>query len=309
MHASTSLMVPKQHLSRVAGLNQTMNGALNIVGPPLGALLMEALPLEGVMLVDVGTALLAITPLFFVHIPQPQQAATDKAAGGKASIWSDVRQGLRYIQNWPGLMALIGLAMLLKIALTPAFSLLPLLVSKTFQGGAAQLSLMEAIAGVGILLGGIILSVWGGFRKRVYTTLMGMVMLGLGLVVLGLTPGSLFWMALVSTFAVGLTIPLIDGPFMAILQATVAPEMQGRVFTIMGSLLLITSPFSLAVAGPISDALGLQIWYIAAGILSVTIGVAGFFLPSVVNIEQNQNNQPKSSAREPVAVGALALED
>ena len=188
-------------------------------------------------------------------------------------------------------------------------SLLPLLVSETFQGGAAQLSLMEAIAGVGILSGGIILSVWGGFRRRVYTTLMGMVMLGLGLVVLGLTPGNLFWLALASTFAIELTIPLIDGPLMAILQATVAPEMQGRVFTIMGSLLLITSPFSLAVAGPISDALGLQVWYLTAGLLSTVLGVVGFFLPAIVNIEQNQKGHPASNPMEPIAVRAVALEE
>ena len=246
MQASTSLMVPKEHLARVAGLNQTLNGALSIVGPPLGALLMEVLLLYGVMLVDVGTAMLAILPLFFVHVPQPKR---DHMGAEKPTIWTDMREGLRYIRGWPGLMALIGAAMIVKIALTPAFSLLPLLVSEHFNGDAAQLSLLEATIGVGIVMGGLVLSVWGGFRRKIYTTMMGMVVLGLGFVVLGFTPGNLFLAALVSTFVVGLMIPLIDGPIMAILQGTVAPEMQGRVFTLMGSLLWITSPFSLAVAG------------------------------------------------------------
>ena len=128
---------------------------------------------------------------------------------------------------------------------------------------------------------------WGGFRPRIYTTMMGMVVLGLGFVVLGLTPGVLFWMALASTFVVGLMIPLIDGPIMAILQGTVVPEMQGRVFTLMGSLLWITSPFSLAIAGPVSDWLGLQVWYITAGMLCGVTGLAGFFIPVIVNIEEN----------------------
>jgi DHA3 family macrolide efflux protein-like MFS transporter len=289
MQASTSIMVPKEHLARVAGLNQTMNGALNIVGPPLGALLMEVLLLYGVMLVDVGTAMLAILPLFFVHVPQPKRDDRGVEGAESPTIWADMREGLRYIWGWPGLMALIGMAMIVKIALTPAFSLLPLLVSEHFNGDAAQLSLLEAVSGVGIVAGGLILSVGGGFRRKIYTTMMGIVVLGLGFVVLGFTPGSLFWMALASTFVVGLMIPLIDGPIMAILQGTVAPEIQGRVFTLMGSLLWITSPFGLAVAGPVSDWLGLQVWYVTAGVLCGAIGLAGFFIPAIVNIEENAN--------------------
>jgi DHA3 family macrolide efflux protein-like MFS transporter len=300
MQASTSLMVPKKHLTRVAGLNQTMNGALNIVGPPLGALLLEALPLQRVMLVDVGTALLAMAPLFVVHVPQPRRDTTGPdAAVEKRSIWVDMREGLRYIGAWPGLMALIGSAMIVKIALTPAFSLLPLLVSKHFGGGATQLSLLEAVAGAGIVVGGLGLSVWGGFRRRIFTTMMGAVVLGLGFVVLGLTPGNLFWMALASTFVVGLMIPMVDGPIMAILQGTVEPSMQGRVFTIMGSLLWITSPFSLALAGPVSDRLGLQVWYVVAGVLCAAMGLSGFFIPAIVNIEEN-NNGRAVEGRQPV---------
>lgn len=286
MQASTSLMVPKKHLARVAGLNQTLNGTLNTIGPPLGALLMAVLPLYGVMLVDVGTAMLAILPLFFMHVPQPKR---DDMGAKKPTIWADMREGLRYIRGWPGLMVLIGAAMIFKIALTPAFSLLPLLVSEHFNGDAAQLSLLEAVVGVGILVGGLLLSVWGGFRRKIYTALMGNIVLGLGFVALGLTPGGLFWMALASMFVVGLMIPLTDGPIMAILQGTVAPEMQGRVFTLLGSLLWMTSPFGLAVAGPVSDWLGVQVWYVAAGVLTTVIGLALFFVPAYVSIEENAN--------------------
>ena len=283
MQASTSLMVPQEHLTRVAGLNQTMNGALNIIGPPLGALFLEMMSLYGVMLVDVGTAMLAILPLFFVHVPQPKRDPRDV----EKSIWADMREGLRYILGWRGLMALIGAAMIVKIALTPAFSLLPLLVSEHFEGGAAQFSLMEAVAGVGIVLGGLILSAWGGFRRKIYTSMLGMTVLGLSFLVLSLTPEGFFQMALASVFVVGLMIPLIDGPIMAILQGTVAPEMQGRVFTMMGSLLWITSPFGLAVAGPVSDWLGLQVWYATAGMLCGVTGLVLFFVPVVANIEEN----------------------
>jgi DHA3 family macrolide efflux protein-like MFS transporter len=308
MQASTSLMVPKKHLARVAGLNQAMKGALNIVGPPLGALLMELVPLHGVMMVDVGTAMLAVLPLLFVQVPQPRRKELEAGKTGKPSIWTDIRGGLAYIRNWRGLMVLIGFVLVVKIALTPAFSLLPLLVSKHFQGGAAQLSLMESVAGVGIIVGGLALSVWGGFRRKILTSMTGMVVLGLGFVLLGLTPSTLFWLALGSVFVIGLMLPMVDGPFMAIMQGTVAPEMQGRVFTIISSLLSISSPIGLAIAGPVSDALGLQVWYVTAGVLCAASGLAGFVVPSIVHIEENHGGrstegpQPAPAAPEvPVA--------
>jgi DHA3 family macrolide efflux protein-like MFS transporter len=185
--------------------------------------------------------------------------------------------------------------MVVKIALTPAFVLLPLLVREHFGGGAAELSLLESVVGVGIVAGGLLLGAWGGFRRKILTTLVGMGALGLGFVVLGLTPGGWFWLGLACVFVAGFVIPLVDGPIMAILQSTVSPEIQGRVFMLMGSLLSLTSPFGLAVAGPVSDWLGLTVWYLAAGVLCGATGVAGFFIPAIVGIEHNHNGHIVSS--------------
>jgi DHA3 family macrolide efflux protein-like MFS transporter len=83
--------------------------------------------------------------------------------------------------------------------------------------------------------------------------------------------------------------------------------MQGRVFTLMGSLLGITSPFGLAVAGPVSDWLGLQVWYVAAGVLCGLIGLAGFFVPAIVHIEENNGTQAIAE-REPLEAASPASE-
>lgn len=300
MQASTTLMVPDGHLTRVAGMNQTLNGALNIVGPPLGALAMSLAPLYAVMLLDVGTALLAIVPLLFVHIPQPQRSAETPAGAARPSLWADVREALRYVRGWPGLMALIGAALVIKIALTPAFALLPLLVNQYFGGDAGQLGLLEAVFGVGIVVGGVLLSVWGGFRRRVYTLLAGLLILSGGLLALGLTPSTVFAMALGAILLVGFGVPLIDGPLMAIMQASVAPDMQGRVFMLMGSLVSLTSPIGLAIAGPVSDTIGLQAWYLTAALLCGVIGVAGFFIPVIINVEQNGHGNASPALSSPV---------
>ncbi len=289
MQASTSLMVPREHLARVAGLNQTLNGALSILAPPLGALLMGLIPLHGVILVDVVTAALAIAPLCFVHVPQPRRANEGQKV---SSVWCDVQDGLRYVFNWPGLVTLIGAIMIFKIVLTPAFSLMPLLVSDHFGGGAVQLSLLQAIIGVGIVLGGLILSAWGGFKRQIYTSMMGMCIIGVSFIILSLLPSRLFWAALATVFLMGLTIPMIDGPIMAIFQGTISPEMQGRVLTLVISLGSITSPLGLSVAGPVTDLLGIRIWYLAAGLLCGSMGVASYFAPAIVNIEQNNYGDP-----------------
>jgi DHA3 family macrolide efflux protein-like MFS transporter len=310
MQASTSLMVPKEQIGRVAGLNQTMNGVLNIVGPPLGALLMSVLPLEGVMMVDVGTAAFAVVPLLFVVVPRPIRNDLGKPDTSSPTIWADMREGLHYLRTWPGMMALIGSVLLVKLALTPAFSLLPLLVSEHFGGDAAQLSLLEAVAGGGIVIGGLILGVWGGFERKMYTSTMGIIILGLGMVLLGLVPSTLFSLALVAILLVGLMLPMIDGPFLAIFQIAVAPEKQGRVFTLLGSLLGLTSPVGLAIAGPVSDWLGLQVWYWVAGALSIGAGVMFLFNQAILQIEDNGTaHEVKTDLSAPVVRDVVVATD
>jgi len=289
MQASTSLMVPNEELSRVSGMNQALNGALGIATPLLGALLMEWLPMAGVMMVDVITAAMAITILFFLRVPRPDQP---ESQAGDMTLIEDLRVGLRYIGSWPGMMILIAVVLLIKLALTPAFSLIPLLVRVHFEGGVVELGWIESVAGVGFVVGGLGLSVWGGFRRRIYTTLAGLVVLGLGLIALSVTPGGMFSLGMIWVFIIGVSIPLVDGPITAILQATVEPGLQGRVFTMISSLVGLSSPLGLAVAGPVSDWLGVTAWFAIAGILSVVCALVTFSVPAVIGIEDGRMPQP-----------------
>jgi DHA3 family macrolide efflux protein-like MFS transporter len=297
MQASISLMAPKEQLSRVAGLNQTLGGMLNIVAPPLGALLMSILPLWGVMLIDVGTAVLAIAPLVWVHIPQPSRSTAATGEAGKSSLWQDVREGLRYVLAWPGLRLIGVMATLLNLLLAPAASLLPILVMKHLGGGALQLGWMESAWGLGVVSGGLILSAWGGFRRRILTSLMGVIGMGLGGLLIGLTPADVLWPALVGMFLVGAMVPIANGPLFAMVQATVAPDMQGRMLTLMNSAAAAASPIGLAIAGPVADLLGVTSWYLVGGVACLLMGIGGFFVPTVVHLED---------ARPPRAVGEQA---
>jgi DHA3 family macrolide efflux protein-like MFS transporter len=255
MQASTSLMVPKEQLSRVGGMNQTLQGVLGIVTPPLGASAMEILPLHAIMIIDVITAAFAIGPLVIVHIPQPQRQAPS-ASGSKPSFWGDMADGLLYIWHWKGMLLVLMLATLINMMIHPGMSLLPMLVLRRFGGSALQLGWLNSAWGAGIILGGLILSVWGGFKRKVMTGLLGLIGQGIGFLIVGLTPGWAFGLSLVGLAFGGMMNPICNGPLFALLQDVVAPEIQGRVFTVIGSLSSLAVPVGLAIAGPVADWLG-----------------------------------------------------
>jgi DHA3 family macrolide efflux protein-like MFS transporter len=287
MQASTSLMVPKEQLSRVAGMQQTLQGLVGIVAPPTGAVLLGLLTTQGVLMIDIVTALLAILPLFFIAIPQParEQTATGEHA---TSYWQDLREGFAYVAGWPGLLAILLMAVLINFLLTPASSLIPLLVTKHFGLGAVEFGLTDSLFGLGMIGGGITLSVWGGFKRRIVTVMLGLMGLGLGVVCIGLAPANMFWMALAGMAFMGFMNPMTNGPLHAIIQAAVKPEMQGRVMSLVGSAASAMTPLSLAVAGPVSDFVGIRAWFIFGGVACLLMGLVGFFIPAVMNVESNQ---------------------
>jgi len=148
------------------------------------------------------------------------------------------------------------LATILNLLVNPAMSLLPIMVTKYFGQGAIQLGWMNAAWGAGVVLGGLTLSAWGGFRRRIITSLLGILGMSIGFLVVGLAPATAFWMAWAGLLIAGLMNPITNGPFFAIMQDIVAPEMQGRVFTVIGSISGAAAPLGMLIAGPVADALG-----------------------------------------------------
>ncbi len=302
MAASTSLMVPKEHLTRIQGLNQTLQGGLNIISAPLAALLLDLLPMQGILAIDVGTAMFAVGSLLFVTIPQPQRREPpQEMQTGGPSVWQDLRQGLRYVWSWPGLVMILLMATVINLALTPAASLLPILVTRHFHGEALHLGWLESAWGIGMVLGGLVLGVWGGFRRRILTSLTALVGVGIGFSFIGLAPASSFSMAVGAMFFVGVMLPIVNGPIHAVVQAAVIPEMQGRVFTLMASVSAAMSPLGLAIAGPVADTMGVRTWFVMGGVVTALMGVMGFLIPQVVNVEDNQGQTgPVEPALSPV---------
>jgi len=291
MNASTSLMVPVEHLTRIQGLNQLLGGGLNVVAAPLGALLLGMLPMQGILSIDVITALFAILPLSFIHVPQPERNAL---AAQKTTVWTDFKAGLRYMIGWPGLLIIGLMTVGINFTIIPAFSLLPLMVKDYFGGSAIHLSWVESAMGAGMIIGGALLGIWGGFSRKILTSLVGLMGMGAGTLILALAPASAIFLAVGGALLVGIMTPITMGPFFAVIQSTVEPDMQARVFSLLSSVGTGIAPLGLIVAGPVSDQVGIQAWFLLGGILCIFMAVTGFFIPAVMNMEKKRNPLPEA---------------
>lgn len=295
MQASISLMVPERHLARVGGLNQMLQGATNIATPPLGALLIAIWPLHALMLIDVVTALIAVAGVGLVRFPRPP-CAVHSIDGAPIGVVMEMLAGLRYIGRWPGLMITMAMAALINLLLTPAFSLLPILVTKHFGGVAIQLAWMNAANGAGIVLGGLVIGVWGGFGRRMHTVVAGLVGMGVSILVIGVAPATAFLPALAAVAVAGAMSPVVNAPLMAIVQSVVTPEMQGRVFTTLGSVSMAMTPLGLIIAGPVADMFGVQVWYLLGGGVCLLMTLLVLGIPAVRNLEDHPCDSRKSVA-------------
>lgn len=285
MFASTTLMVPKDQLTRIAGMNRTLLGTVRVVGPSLGALLIVQLPIQMVLTIDIVTALLAISPLLFIDIPQPEKETQKDAAG---SFFRGFVGGFRFVVAWRGLFVLFILSAGVRLFALPALRFLPLLVTRHFQGEAYHLGLLNSAMGFGFIAGGVLLGVWGGFKKRIVTSLVGLMGIGFCMLTIGLTPAGAYWLALAAVAALGLMVPLFKGPVDAVIQTTVQPEMQGRVFTIYNAMCQAMVPLGLIICGFLGETIGIRPLFVIGACTLLLFNFIMVMTPSIMNIEQRK---------------------
>lgn len=286
--SSTPNLVPGHWLDRVAGMNQALEGVMTIAAAPLGALALAVFPIQNALMIDVFTALLGISPLFFIHIPQPRR---DDLVTVR-SIVTDIRQGAVYIMHRRGLVILSAVTALVVMALLPCFSLSPLLVTEHFAGGVNDVAVMEGLSGVGMIIGGVLVSVRPLSKKRTIATLAGY-SLSCGTIALtGLAPNHMFWLAVAWWFISGATYSMGNAPMMALLQSVIPNDLQGRVFSLLNVLTGLAGPIGLAFTGPLAEWLGVQMAFVLCGALSTVICLAAFLFRDLIDMEENMRNEP-----------------
>jgi DHA3 family macrolide efflux protein-like MFS transporter len=227
------------------------------------------------------TAIVAIVTIAAIHVPQPPNNVKHK----ESSVLKDMAEGFRFLKGWPGALRLMLIAMIMNFTLSPAMSLLPILASVFFNGDASTLATLQSAIAIGIFTGGIFISVWGGTKKRIHTSLGGAFFLGAGFLIIGFITPNDFWIAVAVFLFVGFMASIANGPLSAIFQATIPPEMQGRVFSVLSSGTSMMMPIGLAFAGPIADFFGLQFMFIVAGLVTAVAAIMAFFSKPLMEIE------------------------
>jgi DHA3 family macrolide efflux protein-like MFS transporter len=286
MQASTTLLVPEKHLSRIGGMNQGLMGLANIIAPPMGAVLLGFFPMYYILSIDIATVFIAVPLLFLVHIPKPTSEEDDET-----SVMSEMADGFRYLRNWPGAFMIVCFAMLLNLLSMPAFSLLPIMTLNHFNGDEVTLAILQLAQAVGMVIGASILGIWGGFKERIRTAMSALIIVGVGMLLIGLTPPDGVNFATIMMFIVGLVNPIVNGSIIAVLQSTIPPEMQGRVFSLVISGVSAMSPVGLAIAGPVADSFGVPIWFIISGLVTSIVAITSFFVPAIMTIERNATEE------------------
>ncbi len=301
MQASTTLMVPRQHLARVGGMNQALNGASNIVAPPLGAVLYVLLPMQSILFIDISSAVFAVLCLALIKVPQPVR----KISVQETSVLGDMKEGLQFLRGWRGGFLLVIMAMILNMLTTPAFSLSPILVKNYFLGGAEELALLQAAGALSMVVGAVLLTAWGGTKRKILTAVGALVLQGVGVTLIGLVPSDSFFVAVLFYSAVSFLNPIVNGVLIAIMQATVPPDKQGRVFALIIAGATAMSPLGLAIGGPIADVAGVTVFFLVAGIGTIILSITAFFNKDIMTIEDHV----EARKHEQQQVGLIEEED
>jgi DHA3 family macrolide efflux protein-like MFS transporter len=281
LSASLPMIVPEKHLVRANGLNMTLNGAINMVAPIAGAFLIEALEMQWVLSVDIITAIIAVGCLIPLAIPQPPRTGPLV----KPNYFADLRQGFRYISLWRGLLFLLILIAILMFFAAPINALRPLFVTNYFGADVLKFGWLGTVASVGTIAGGLLISVWGGYKRRIITALIGIMIQGIAAIIFGFTTENLFPLALAMVFITGFSSSIFNANIGAIIQSVVAKDMLGRVISLQYSVGGLMTPLALVIAGPVADAIGLRtMWYVAGGVIFGLTAFA-FFSRDLMNIE------------------------
>jgi MFS family permease len=245
--AATSQLVPKKHLGRASGMNQIGDAVSNLIAPAVAGALYVSVGLEVILAADIFTFLVAIGTLLLVRFPQV--AASETGEEGKESFWSEVLFGWRYLISRKGFIRLqiilAGLNFCISVT-SPLFT--PMILE---MAGPDTLGYMSSIIGVGLLLGTLVMSAWGGPKRHIFGTFAFESLFGLSILLTGVTE----WIVLIvaARFLGMFALPLANGNTQAIWLSKVPQDIQGRVFSARRMISFSIIPLAYLLAGPLSE--------------------------------------------------------
>ncbi|HBX87870.1 MAG TPA: macrolide efflux MFS transporter Mef(C) [Marinilabiliaceae bacterium] len=282
LQAVAPLIVPKDQLLRVAGINQVIQSITGIAGPAIGTLAITYLSISKVIYLDVFGALFAVISLVFVHIP----SVVTKKKTSIFKVAGDLREGLNAVLDSRGLSFLFLYAMAITFFTMPVAIMFPLLTIEHYLGGKWEMGLVEVIWGVGMLFGGAALGLFKLRSSKVVVINLMYLLMGLTFIVSGiLSPQHFLWFV-VATAIGGISMAIFAACFNTILQIEVAPDKLGRVFSLYYSLAILPSTIGLLFAGLIAEKIGITNTFIISGGLVMLTGLLAFGTPALKRLRQ-----------------------
>lgn len=262
-------IVPEGQLMRANGLLASFQSAIALISPMVSGALMSFWPIEFIFLIDVVTCIIAVLILLFLKVT-PHAKALEKQT---VSYWQDLRLGFAYIREHAYVKSLFLFFALFFVLVSPAAFLTPLQVARSFGEDVWRLTAIEVAFSSGMLLGGLLMSTWGGLKNRMQTMILSLYLIGINQVLLGVVPS--FWIYVAVMVVVGITLPVFNTPAMTLLQEKVDEAFLGRVFGVLSMISSGVMPLAILVLGPLADRISIEWQLIVTGILLV---IQGFFL-------------------------------
>ena len=269
LFASIPQIVPERSLEKVAGLRQTMDGILSMVSIPIAAFLLSIWSIHSILSIDIITAIIGILLLLlFVKIPGiPISSYT-----AESKNISKLIEGFKLLFSYKYIFFKSLLSASINLVLTPSITFLPLLVKNIIKKGPETLALLQVSFGIGLVLGGLIMSCWGGFKKRTITVLLGLGVLGISLLSGGIITNLGFSNLLIlPIFFIGISLSISNSSSGAITQSKVKSKDIGKVSGASSSISQLMIPFGLLIATPVSEFIGLTGWFILGGSFCIVV--------------------------------------
>ncbi len=279
------IMVPKDKLSRINGINYLANGAIFIVGPLTGALALKIVPLKILLWLDVITFCIAIIPTIIVFIPKIMK--TEQVGLVKPSFKSEFSTGFNFIRETTGLFTLLMLFVGANFFLTPIFVQLPLLVTSVHSGDELNLAFLMSLQQVGLISSSFIMSTWKGFNKNVFGVVIGMSIGYLGVIITVLAPVGNFAVMGIGVFMLGFLLPVVNVSSETIWAGTVPREILGRVYSVRRTVAQISNPIATLLVGILAEILGLVQIITIFAVCGIVLLIYTWFFTSISSVEKS----------------------
>ncbi|MDF2945136.1 MAG: major facilitator superfamily 1 [Herbinix sp.] len=271
IQAVVPMLVPSNDLMKANGWSQFLQAGAFMLGPVIGAAMYAAFSMPVILLTDLLGAIVASISIAIVHIPE-----IERKQKISSRFTQELKEGIAvYMQDRKLSFVTLIVAVSL-VFFMPLSSMYPLMTSDYFKGTAWQASIIQITYSLGMMLGAGMMSQFK-FKNKLFVALIGMIVLGVTTFVCGVLPASNlgFWIFAVVCLAMGASVNIYNIPYMSYMQENIPREAQGRAFSLVGSLMSLTMPLGLLVAGPVAEFYGVPFWFTIAGLLILAITMVG----------------------------------